>query len=70
MWEGRQLLFWLVLFVTAGFDPVLGPAEEQPNRVGRDRQIGMPTIIGSTIDLFQAAGIFVLTLSIILWFSF
>lgn len=62
--RGRQLLLWLVLFVTAGFDPMLGVDEEKPNRVGRDRHTGMPSIISSTTDLFQAAGIFGLTLPV------
>lgn len=53
--RGRQFLLWLVLFVTAGFDPMLGLDEGKTNRVGRDRQTGMPSIISSTTDLFQAA---------------
>lgn len=68
--RGRQLLLWLVLFVTAGFDPMLGVDEEKPNRVGRDRHTGMPSIISSTIDLFQDAGIFGLTLPVIILLSF
>lgn len=67
--RGRQLLLWLVLFVTAGFDPMLGLDEEKPNRVGRDRHTGMPSIISSTTDLFWAAGIFLLTLSVIILLS-
>lgn len=68
--RGRQLLLWLVLFVTAGFDPMLGLDEEKPNRVGRDTHTSMPSIISSTSDLFCAAGIFILTLSDIILLSF
>lgn len=69
---GREDSFSSGLFslLTAGCDPILGPDEEKPDRVGRDRQIGMPTIICSAIDLFQAAGIFLLTSSVIILFSF
>lgn len=52
------------------FDPMLGADEEKPNRVGRDRHTGMPSIISSTTDLFQAAGIFVLALPVIILLSF
>lgn len=68
--RGRQLLLWLVLFVTVGFDPMLAPDEEKPNRVGRDTHTRMPSIISSTNDLFWAAGIFILPLSVISLLSF
>lgn len=59
-----------ILFVTAGFNPVLGPDEEKSKGVCRYRQIGIPTVICSAIDILQAASVSILTLTVIICFLF
>lgn len=66
---GREDSLSLACSAAADFDPMLGPHEDKPDRVGRDRQVGMPTLTCSTTDLFQVAGIFLLTLFVIILFS-